>query len=383
MNVGGQLAGILFALHPYIYLALGLETGLCIFLILLSSYYYIRSNYLVTTILLGILLLVRYDILLWAVVLFGDYIITKKSFPWKYFLIYLLLTVPWFLFSYCYFHAWLPTSFHAKVWFGSINNQLTYWERLRKIFVATIPMTALGIHQNILITYICYYFTIFSFMFASYTCRMNHWFRLISIWCVFYLCVYAYLNVPIPFTWYWVPIIMVTSVLVSIVMQKLYVYIKSKHELNKYFVAEWVTCLCVLFFISTTTMYGFKVFGYITPDKKTKCYENIGKWLKNNTPIDATVAVEDMGIMGYYSKRKIIDLSGLATPEVVKHYAQGDLFWGITHYQPDYLVIHDNKHIAICTTAFDANPIHDSYHQITTFSFQREEHISIFKLKLH
>jgi arabinofuranosyltransferase len=378
----GQLAGILFILHPYIYLAIGLETGLCIFLILLSSYYYIRSNYLVTTILLGILLLVRYDTLLWAVVLFGDYIITKKSFPWKYLLIYLLLTVPWFLFSYGYFHAWLPTSYQVKVWYGIIlNNQLTYWERFLKIFVATIPMTALGVHQNVWITNIYFYFTVFTFLFISYACRLSHWLLLISIWSVFYLCVYAYLNVPVPFTWYWVPIIMVTSVWVSVVIQNLYVYLKNNHALKKYYLAEWVTFICVLFLISTTTIYGIKVFNYVTPDKRTKGYENTGKWLRNNSSLDATVAAEDIGIMGYYSKRKFIDLNGLVTTEVIKHYAQGDLYWGITHYTPDYLVIHDKNHIAICPTAFVDSPICDTYQLMTTFPFQQKETVSIYKIK--
>lgn len=41
------------------------------------------------------------------------------------------------------------------------------------------------------------------------------------------------------------------------------------------------------------------------------------RWIQANTPPDALIAVHDIGAVGYFSQRTIIDLAGLATPEVI------------------------------------------------------------------
>lgn len=41
------------------------------------------------------------------------------------------------------------------------------------------------------------------------------------------------------------------------------------------------------------------------------------KWLKTNTAEDDLIAVHDIGAVGYFSQRNIIDLAGLVTPEVI------------------------------------------------------------------
>jgi hypothetical protein len=45
--------------------------------------------------------------------------------------------------------------------------------------------------------------------------------------------------------------------------------------------------------------------------------QRVGEWLATNTPEEASVATEAIGYQGYYSKRRIIDLAGLTSREVV------------------------------------------------------------------
>ena len=40
-------------------------------------------------------------------------------------------------------------------------------------------------------------------------------------------------------------------------------------------------------------------------------------WLRENTPPDALIAVHDIGAIGYYAQRPLLDLAGLVTPEVI------------------------------------------------------------------
>jgi len=43
-----------------------------------------------------------------------------------------------------------------------------------------------------------------------------------------------------------------------------------------------------------------------------------GVWLRNHLPKDASIAAEAIGYLGYYSRRRVIDLAGLVSPEVVR-----------------------------------------------------------------
>jgi hypothetical protein len=42
-----------------------------------------------------------------------------------------------------------------------------------------------------------------------------------------------------------------------------------------------------------------------------------GRWLAANTPANALVVVNDIGALAYFGERRILDLAGLATPEVI------------------------------------------------------------------
>ncbi|MCS7260486.1 MAG: hypothetical protein NZ765_06855, partial [Anaerolineae bacterium] len=41
------------------------------------------------------------------------------------------------------------------------------------------------------------------------------------------------------------------------------------------------------------------------------------RWLATHTPADSLIAVHDIGAVGYFSGRRLLDLAGLITPEVI------------------------------------------------------------------
>jgi hypothetical protein len=41
------------------------------------------------------------------------------------------------------------------------------------------------------------------------------------------------------------------------------------------------------------------------------------RWVRENTPPDALIAAHDIGALGYYADRRLVDLAGLVTPEVI------------------------------------------------------------------
>jgi hypothetical protein len=63
---------------------------------------------------------------------------------------------------------------------------------------------------------------------------------------------------------------------------------------------------------------------------------------RRNTPIDASIATGDIGIVGFHTlPRTIIDIQGLATPDAADAIARGDTGWWFDRYRPDYVLVHD------------------------------------------
>lgn len=48
------------------------------------------------------------------------------------------------------------------------------------------------------------------------------------------------------------------------------------------------------------------------------CYLGLGTWLEQNTPPDAVVAALDIGAVGWASERRVLDLMGLVSPEILE-----------------------------------------------------------------
>ena len=69
----------------------------------------------------------------------------------------------------------------------------------------------------------------------------------------------------------------------------------------------------------------------------------MGRWLDMNADRDALVAAPDIGAIGYYSGRRVLDLGGLVTPEIndmrqsidVERIIEEGLY---LRFGPDYLV---------------------------------------------
>ncbi|MBW0089573.1 hypothetical protein I4I73_10920 [Pseudonocardia sp. KRD-184] len=69
-------------------------------------------------------------------------------------------------------------------------------------------------------------------------------------------------------------------------------------------------------------------------------YLDTASWLKANTPEDATVALAEIGIVGWFSDREMIDFLGLLSKDSVREIANRDPISWLTREEPDYWVVH-------------------------------------------
>jgi hypothetical protein len=64
------------------------------------------------------------------------------------------------------------------------------------------------------------------------------------------------------------------------------------------------------------------------------------RWIEENTKKNAKVAAHDIGALGYFAERKILDLAGLITPDVIPFIRdEGKLAEYLDREKADYLVI--------------------------------------------
>jgi len=74
-------------------------------------------------------------------------------------------------------------------------------------------------------------------------------------------------------------------------------------------------------------------------DPKAHTYRAVGEWLRTHTEPQARVAVMEVGLIGYYSRRPMIDLLGLIDPASRRALVRRDVLWPIAHYRPEYVVL--------------------------------------------
>ena len=67
----------------------------------------------------------------------------------------------------------------------------------------------------------------------------------------------------------------------------------------------------------------------------------LGQWVARHTPPDTLIALNDLGALSYFGRRRVIDLMGLGTPEILRYRRQGEM--AVLGYLgrrcPEYLVV--------------------------------------------
>ncbi len=156
--------------------------------------------------------------------------------------------------------------------------------------------------------------------------------------CAGYLCllVVFYTSLKIPFYhWYYAPILYFGYFLLALSPQLASLLNKISPRAVKISKTLVLCVLCAFTYFQYTTTRGFVNSKYHSP------YKTIGQWIEKNTSKESKVASVEVGALGWYAKRYIIDILGLTSPLNAHFLAQKKLRKWTEHYDPDYMVIHE------------------------------------------
>ncbi len=330
----GVIASALFVLSPLTLESFGSEFPLLMAVIVWSLVFYLRGKTTGSAALAGIAILIRPDSALVLVVIGIDYLVAKKKLPFREILIVIAILAPFLILAKVYYGSFFPGTMAAKVaqtksgnWhlfirdaYGALRNR--YFPPSPGAGYSTalkIPLAALFLGLSLL--------------------RVARPWRLALIWVALFVLFYQLARLPY-YHWYLVPASLGLSLLAAGFIDTVAIglsWMSSRiSQISRHAVAQAVAAIAFLFVVSLRTLALSK-----SPpgfDPKMKLYEQIGAYFDANTSPQDSIGYVEIGLIGYYSHRQIIDPLGLVTKGVAEHVATRDFSWALQQYQPTYIL---------------------------------------------
>ncbi|VEB38819.1 Uncharacterised protein [Legionella sainthelensi] len=314
---------ICISVFPYFYTTLGMETSLFLMLISISLYLYkIDSDYFLIT--LAFLVITRNEGVFLAAPLIIDYMIRNKRLPnIRIIFISSIIFISPYAFNYFYYGGFFPVTGGVKI----AQGKSIFWGTGWNFFDVNSMIDGTFSNSKLLE----YSFLLFLF-YGLFILIRNRLALLLLIFEALLLIFYGGLNIP-NYHWYYAPFFLISIIFACRGVGQLSSILLSKGFLND---------RAYLFIILTTAVILSLV--KIAPLKgqvRHENYANIGGWINHNTPANASIGLVEIGTVGWYSERKIIDILGLVNPYNGAYIGKNDIFSWLTHYQPDYILVHD------------------------------------------
>nr|WP_314493664.1 hypothetical protein [uncultured Chryseobacterium sp.] len=351
---------ILYSLSN-IYLFLGMETSLYLFLIMALYYFYLTEKYLLYFLTVSLILITRTEGIFFVITTVLLFLYEKKTFK-KTFLLYGLLSACilgiHFSFNLYYYGNILPDSSKAKIYHGISH----YWGDRLDFLKGTLQLITYDYENRNLFKYL-YFFIIFFIPTALFFKKKNSFDYFLILSNLFLLLFYLYFNVPL-YTWYIAPLIFTKIYFIVTGLDYFISKIFGKKN-NKLTIIFTGILLCLVSFILN---YNNKyINSHDTQDmKREKDYIEISEWIIKNTANNESIGTAEIGIIGYQTDRKIIDLCGLVSRDNAYYLSQKDVDSWIIKYKPDYILFHDPKWIIEA----DIPLKHKNYLIVDNFNFK-------------
>lgn len=301
----------------------GMETTMFIFLLILSSYFYRKRMALPLGIMLGLLLWTRPDGIAFIGALIFDYALVKsysknqldlQLFTGKDYrkiaLSFAVIAGLYFVFNYILSGSILPNTYNAKLTYYSPEFRsrwdfLEYevWEYFRT-----------GAYYVLMIGFL---YSVGKLIYDIYTKTYNQNTLYIVFILLFVLMYFIKLPYAHRFGRYMMPLIPFFILTATIGFRDM------ARIINKYTNNPLFSKSIFYILVGVTYFIGVKNYDENRENYSSQCryiYERqvmAAQWLNKYTKEDDVVATHDVGAIGYYSGRKIVDVAGLVTPELI------------------------------------------------------------------
>jgi hypothetical protein len=254
--------------------------------------------------------------------------------PLSGFIVFLALILAWSSFSWFYFGSLLPTTLATKQQQGLMVNSLLFAPGFLEILQSYTAWPyllelILALAGGILVL------------------RQSRVWFLFLAWTLVYFSAYSLLGVSRYF-WYYAPLVpgFITLVGLGLSIPITDFFPPSTHSRSN--IWRTITSKQLMVGAIMTVLLGAQITQLAQArevvDWRLALYRTVGEWLAIHTPKQSTVGTLEVGIIGYYSQRPMVDFAGLIQPEIALE-LKGEATYeeaasrAIQHYQPNYLIL--------------------------------------------
>ena len=240
----------------------------------------------------------------------------------------LFIIIPWLLFSYFYFGSVIPNSMSGKLALYSRFATKPFLESLVYLMAWHNPVGWILFLSAIGGGYWLY--------------RKQNFGRLEVVWLAGMILFYAFSRTHI-FFWYVLPIYPVYLLFAGASLPLL----SDKAAVSTERTRTCGTVIAVVL-IALAAVGNYRAIDYYSTYQKhlENIHKAIGYYLYSHARADDVVAAEDIGYMGYFSRKRILDRDGLVSPEAIPYNRSGDYLGLILDYQPEWVVTAIPSHTA-------------------------------------
>jgi Gpi18-like mannosyltransferase len=364
------LAALLYVLFPrvIVWSVSGMETSLYVFFIAAGLYTYHNEKFNLTGLFLALAFLTRADGIIFGLAILIDFVLRYRKFPTSMVLTSFALVLPWLIFSFAYFGSPIPNSVPGKkaLYAGSMwetPKWKIFWEFLflkTKVGFPLLLLALAGVYRILIKA-------------KSYS--------IIALWCILYFVFFFFAETRIHM-WYYVPFYLGYMSLVAFSLYYLFERGKDiwrrwlEFARNKKGDFQGIKALGFGILFLMTICAGFiyfqqivRTYSFVAAEQVAleSIHKQMGFWLLENTQPGDTVCAEDIGYLGYYSGRYILDQDGLISPQAIPFNKEMNRLDLLKKYKPKYFLIRFSG--PYYSQVIESEWLKDHYEMMTIFGY--------------
>lgn len=336
--VAGVMSALLVVLNPFFPDCWGGEALLLLALVLGGTYSYVRGHEVLAGVALALAYLTRGEGALAALVLAVHSMVVNRRIPWRAGVAFGAAVAPWTAFAYMTFGSSLPSTLQAKMaqmhsgFFSPFVPTAVRWMAAYVWPNGAFPAESSPTYLIVAVLAVVGGFHLLRRPASPY--------GLYFAWLVLYLLGYSLLGIPF-YHWYMAPLVMGGILLAGLGAQTVWSWTIVVNRPFPPGARRAVRLITAILFAVPLVTAGRTVWdsAHRPPSAAQRLYSKAGRWLHRHTLPKDTVGYFEIGFIGYYGDRTMIDPVGLVTPGVWKHVAHGDFLWAYLEHQPDYLLV--------------------------------------------
>lgn len=339
----GLLTGLLVAISSeYAYYTVsGMETPLYICIMLATFWASLVRRWRLMATLAAVLVLLRIDGLIFVAAMASTLIVRRQPVGWRPVVLFAAMLLPWVIFSAWYFGSPLPQSMVAKSAYGLTGNRWASVINFTAYFTNTADQNT-GSDKSLLFAGLA----VLGMVVVAREQRFAP-LRPYLFWAWLYSFALMTANVFTYFMWYFIPLYPVYFVCILIGFTKLFEIapvvrawrrlLQDRPSINARSIQlglAFVLCLAAALSLPAKVAAHRHALADWT-DEREGAYRAIAEMIAESSSASTTIGAVDIGALGYYSQRVIIDGSALVTPGAVGK----SLLEIVKQWQPEWWII--------------------------------------------